>query len=346
MDKKRKNRASARKRAIQLAVGLFAASAALLSVRALGSAPAAVAGLPEGRAELEIISRKDPGEVDRAIEENRRREEIERQKREADRAREERLAQEAREREELEKKLEEQRLAREAEEERKRQEQLRILAERKDEVSRRAAEELEREGTLSREELDRIAFIQDSSVNPWRFFKDTVVMGDSRAVGFWYYHYLDRSRVLADGGHNIRRILPQLDALKALSPKTVILCYGLNDTGVGFWKTPEAYATEYMQIIDRIRAELPDTRIVVSSILPASQAAINDRAPSWAKIPAFSAEVGARCADHGAVYADNTAAVGLHFDLWDPDGVHVKKAFYPYWARSILSSYTDIGELR
>ncbi|MBQ9544661.1 MAG: hypothetical protein IJV00_06005 [Clostridia bacterium] len=301
------------------------------------------------RERLESISKSDPDKVDRIITERR----LEEERRVAEQKRlEEEEARRKAEEEEARRKAEEERLA--AEQQRLEEERLRL-----EEEERKAAEEKERKRLLEeqrREEeerraaegwepteyqksvQERIDEIRSGKVNVWSLFSDAVIMGDSRAVGFWYYRFLPRSRILADGGHNIRKILDQLGDLKALAPKTVYLCYGLNDVGIGIWKTPEAYANEYMDIIKKLRAELPDTTFVISSILPATDHAIKTKGPSWAKIPSFNVAVQVACELNGVIFADNSAIVAEHLDLWDSDGVHLNAAFYPYWGRNLVVS--------
>ena len=63
--------------------------------------------------------------------------------------------------------------------------------------------------------------LTNGTVDPFSYFKDYVVMGDSRSVGFWYRDFLERSRVLADGGHTIRNIEKQLDTLVSLNPSMI-----------------------------------------------------------------------------------------------------------------------------
>ena len=48
--------------------------------------------------------------------------------------------------------------------------------------------------------------LTNGTMDPFSLFKDYVLMGDSRAVGFWYRDFLEKSRVLADGGHTIRNL--------------------------------------------------------------------------------------------------------------------------------------------
>ena len=94
--------------------------------------------------------------------------------------------------------------------------------------------------------------LTSGGMDPFSMFKDYCIMGDSRAVGFWYHGYLDKSRCIADGGHTIRDITANMDALVAMNPGTVYLCYGLNDTSIGYWDTAEQYVSEYMQTIQEI----------------------------------------------------------------------------------------------
>ena len=41
--------------------------------------------------------------------------------------------------------------------------------------------------------------LNNGTLDPFSLIKDYVLLGDSRAVGFWYRNFLDRSNVLADG---------------------------------------------------------------------------------------------------------------------------------------------------
>lgn len=177
--------------------------------------------------------------------------------------------------------------------------------------------------------------LTDGTIDPFTLFQDYVVMGDSRAVGFWYRDFLERSRVLADGGHTIRNISEQMDQLVSLNPSMIYLCYGLNDISIGYWDTKEAYVAEYMQIVDEIRAKLPDATIVVSSILPARDPAFQ-RSSKWRNIPEWSAALEQACEANGVLFANCDQLAADHPNLWDPDGIHFREEFYPYWASMLV----------
>ena len=177
--------------------------------------------------------------------------------------------------------------------------------------------------------------LTNGTVDPFSYFKDYVVMGDSRAVGFWYRNFLERSRVLADGGHTIRNIEKQMDTLISLNPSMIYLCYGLNDSSIGYWDTAESYVSEYIQIVKTIQEKLPNATIVVSSILPARDPAF-ERSAKWYNIPEWSAALEKACQSNGILFANCDSLAEDYPNLWDPDGIHFRKEFYPYWASALL----------
>ena len=177
--------------------------------------------------------------------------------------------------------------------------------------------------------------LNDGTIDPFSMFKDYVVMGDSRAVGFWYHDFLDKDRVLADGGHTIRNITRQMDQLVEINPSTVYLCYGLNDSSIGYWDTAEEYVTEYMQVVAEIKANLPEVTVVVSSILPARDPAFK-RSSRWYDIPEWSAALEVACKENGILFANNDQLAEDYPNYWDPDGIHFRPALYPYWAANLV----------
>ena len=181
-----------------------------------------------------------------------------------------------------------------------------------------------------------VSQLTDGSTDPFSMFKDYVIMGDSRAVGFWYHKFLDKNRVFADGGHTIRNMQKELDQVAALNPSTVYLCYGLNDVSIGYWDTKEEYAAEYLETIKKLQALLPDAKIIVSSILPTTDVAFL-KSSKWRNIPEWSDYLGQVCQENGITFADCDNLFVKYPNLWDPvDGIHFRKEFYPYWASSLI----------
>ena len=201
----------------------------------------------------------------------------------------------------------------------------------------RKEQRLARQAAQREKALEEIRAELDASGDGiWAYFNDYVILGDSRAVGFSYYRFLRKDRVLAGGGNTVRNIYDHLDELSAIAPSSVYLCYGLNDTGVGYWKTGEEYAAELRSVFAAIRKALPKSTIVASSILPATEAAMK-KSPVWRRIPDFDAALKQVCEETGVLYADNNETAKKYMDtMWGPDGVHLNSAFYPIWAGNLI----------
>lgn len=196
----------------------------------------------------------------------------------------------------------------------------------------------QREAKIREMRDERLRELESGEISVWTLFEDYVILGDSRAVGFYYFGFLPESRVLAEGGSTIRTLREHIPQVVEMNPANIFLCYGLNDVSIGYWDTPEAYVTEFRQTIADIQSQLPDASIFVSSILPARDPAF-DTAPIWREIPTFSAAVREMCDTiDRCYYVDNDAIAQEYADLWDSeDGVHVNKAFYDHWAANLIA---------
>ena len=83
----------------------------------------------------------------------------------------------------------------------------------------RAVEEqlrqIEHQHVLAERE-QRIQELIDNQNGVWKYFENYVILGDSRAVGFSYFGFLDESRVLAESGATILQVSEKLDELAEL----------------------------------------------------------------------------------------------------------------------------------
>lgn len=179
--------------------------------------------------------------------------------------------------------------------------------------------------------------LMSGETDPFTLFKDYAILGDSRAVGFWYWGFLEKSRCLSDGGHTIRMIPEWYDELEEMNPSYIFLCYGLNDCSIGYWDNGEEYAAEYVEYVKELQERLPDCTIVVSSILPAQDPAF-DRSKRWRDIPEWNVVLKAACVENGILYADCDRLYEEYPKLWDPDGIHFREAFYPYWSSLLIAT--------
>ena len=187
---------------------------------------------------------------------------------------------------------------------------------------------------------EKKAAFENGEIDVWQQFDDTVIMGDSRAVGFYVYEFLEQRRVLAAGGDTIRNISDNIEALKNLNPGNIILCYGLNDISIGYWNTVEEYLAEMDQMIALLHENLPNAVVYVNSIIPAIDPAFS-RAPIWRNIPDWNVEIKKHCEENNVPYIDLTDTLAAHPGLYNEDGIHVPREFYQYWAIDIV---TEVNE--
>ncbi len=196
---------------------------------------------------------------------------------------------------------------------------------------------------LSAEQLALIEQIRNEEVDIWSMFHDYVILGDSRAVGFWYFDFLPKENCLTGGGDTIRNVEMNMDGILALNPKYIFLCYGLNDVSIGYWKTSDVYVEEMMEVIADLQERLPEATVIVSSILPARDPAF-ELSSKWYNIPEYSAAVEAACKEAGVIFVNNDEICDLYAKWWQPDGIHVRPEFYPYWAQNLIVGIIEGGK--
>ena len=191
----------------------------------------------------------------------------------------------------------------------------------------------ERRMEAKKDEL--LAAVESGDLDPFTLFQNYAILGDSRAVGFSLWGYLDSDRVLADAGNTIRTIPDKYEALKALQPSYVYLCFGINDCGIGYWATGEEYAAEFVETVKELQTVLPNATIIVSSIFPAIDPAF-EMSTDWYNIPDWNVALEAACKEAGILFTDCNAVYEEHSDLYEIDGVHFLSTMYPYWAGELI----------
>lgn len=172
----------------------------------------------------------------------------------------------------------------------------------------------------------------------WQQFNDSAVLGDSRAVGFDFYGLIDKSRVFAKSGGTLRNVPDYINELKTLNPSTIFLCYGIND--VGSLAGADDYIKELDNTIAKIHESLPDTVVFINSIIPVTDPGFK-KFQKWKEIPDWNAAVKEHCESENIPYVDITDTVEEHSEHYENDGIHMKKAFYEFWA---IDMVTEVNE--
>ena len=182
--------------------------------------------------------------------------------------------------------------------------------------------------------------LQNGTISVWSLFDDYAILGDSRTMGFSFYGYLPKERVLADSGATINKVEEHLQELKDLNPATIFLTYGINDVGIGLWPTPEDYVNKMDETLQLLHQELPEAKVYVNSIIPAIDPAFQ-KGPAWRQIPEYNTAVKAYCEENGTPYVDISELCADNTSLYQPDGIHLMSEFYPKWAVKMIAEVYD-----
>ena len=190
---------------------------------------------------------------------------------------------------------------------------------------------------------ERREALENGELDVWQQFSDAAILGDSRAVGFYTYGFVEERRVMANAGATLKNIPDYIPRLQNVNPLVCFLCFGLNDISIGYWDTVDEYIEELDAMIELIRTSVPGIEVYVNSTIPATDPAF-EQSDKWRNIPEWNAAIKAQCEENGIHYVDVSATVEEHKDLYDIDGIHMQKAFYEYWAVDMIAEVNDEEE--
>jgi len=165
-------------------------------------------------------------------------------------------------------------------------------------------------------------------------FANTLILGDSRTEGFTLYGFLDASQIICERGADINSIMTNMDTLVNMNPQHLILSYGMNDV-IAYSGDAQRFGERYRTILEELKSKLPETKIAVNSILDVQENALvkND---VFRYIGDFNEVVKGLCSELGLSYIDNSGICETYAGLYEPDGIHVGKDFYPEWMKMMI----------
>lgn len=187
---------------------------------------------------------------------------------------------------------------------------------------------------------DRILkMVQNGETTYSKIFKDSIIAGDSLIEALSVYSVLDSDIVMG----KVNASLYELDNIsgKIISyrPSLLILHYGENHVGGPNQKYVDLYISQYRDLIKKFQTELPDTRIVISSIFIPSEKGLQGY-PHLKAVPMFNEALEKLCSELGVEYLDNSPLFSSgDTSFYEGDGMHFKKVFYTdYWLPYIASN--------
>ena len=176
-------------------------------------------------------------------------------------------------------------------------------------------------------------------------FSSAAFVGDSRTEGFQLYSGLKEGAYFCAVGATVQSVMekptqdgpggkePILDALARGSYDRIYIMLGVNELG---WYRTEDFTQQYERVIDRVRADHPEARIAIESLLPVSAA--QDKKRSYVnneRIRLFNGLLEELAEKTDCVFLDPASAVtGADGTLpaeWTTDGVHLNSAGCRKW---------------
>lgn len=159
-------------------------------------------------------------------------------------------------------------------------------------------------------------------------FANTIFFGDSMTQAISDCGFMDAANVVYQRSATIDVLIPKIPEVAATLPQQVIIFTGLNDCN--HYTDIADYRRDYVTMLQQLKASIPGVKIVVSSLLPPSDAFGATR-PDLARAPQFDQELRAICQENDVTYVDSTWIVRQK--NYQEDGIHMNRTFYRVWFR-------------
>ncbi len=212
------------------------------------------------------------------------------------------------------------------------------------EIERRISEKLQiREAyyeQLRAEEERRERFenmkkqLEEGTLSYRQIFSDALIVGDSLMNGLEIYNVLDRANMITMVSASLYHLEGNISKIISNNPKKLILHYGINmmtnsDSQLNF------FISMYEGIIKRLKTELPDTEIYVSSVFRVSSG-VSGR---YSYLDKYNEALSVMCSELEIGFVDNSPCFGEDFPYFGSDGIHMSKGFYTdVWLPHLFTS--------
>ena len=170
-------------------------------------------------------------------------------------------------------------------------------------------------------------------------YQGTVIIGDSITESIMEYGFLDKDVVISQRGLSVSAAGEQISTAIGLNPSVVFMAFGSNDLSL-FFEDSAAFIEAYRAQVHKLKEALPDTPIYINGILPIQPSRIEIE-PELQYYPQYNEALKAFCSEEELTYIDNSFIVENNGSIYEPDGEHVTRDYYPLW----LTYMADIAGL-
>lgn len=177
------------------------------------------------------------------------------------------------------------------------------------------------------QEIERAEGTKDDAANYKAVFQNAVIMGDSITEGMLEYDILNASSVVAKIGSSVVDLDDQIEIVQKINPQIIFLAYGMNDIRTTNGHA-EVFRESYEKLLNDLKKKVPNARIFVNSIFPVQDKVVEE-IPEYQALNKYNKQLKKLCDKYQLTFIDNTSLVSE--DDYEPDGIHLKSSFYPYW---------------
>lgn len=172
-------------------------------------------------------------------------------------------------------------------------------------------------------------FIGDSRTQGLMLYSGVYGAGNYTARGLNVDSYFSTAAVDLGGG--------QITIAQAVETgpdyERVYISLGINELG---WAYTEVFAERYGKLIDHVKTNMPNAKIIVQSIIPITAArSASDEVFNNTNVTRFNAAIKDMCKAHGVTYLDLTAHMGDETGALPEgaafDGIHLNKPYCQKW---------------
>ncbi|MCM1307953.1 MAG: GDSL-type esterase/lipase family protein [Butyrivibrio sp.] len=177
--------------------------------------------------------------------------------------------------------------------------------------------------------------IENGELSLKELFKNTLFVGDSIMVGFSDYKIANQGNVIAYVGAMMNPHLPNnIQTIADYNPEVLFLHYGLNEIGEAEYFL-EKFIEDLENYLSELKAKLPYTKIVVVSLWPVKDAAVESQS-RLARVPAYNEAIRKTCIKLGVAYNENSELFASNPDWYQKDGIHCIPTMYYAWINELI----------
>ncbi|WP_434284178.1 SGNH/GDSL hydrolase family protein [Clostridium botulinum] len=165
-------------------------------------------------------------------------------------------------------------------------------------------------------------------------FNNSVFMGDSITEGFAINEILPKERVIAGAGATAGFSYEKVGDLIKKKPDKVFIMLGSDDILMPVGNPKELFRNDLTKLINKIKKELPNSKIYIQSITPVTKEALKQEL-RYKNINEYNELLKELANKLSVNYIDIGELVKENPDLYAEDGIHFKKEFYQLWLENI-----------